>query len=100
MESDHHHDAGTTAEATGWLELHTIVALKQELTFVSYCRSCRAGFTLREWSLLRFDGATMFPDEPMRLDMRTCRCGSTLGLWLRSDGTPCNADGDPLWVTL
>lgn len=63
--------------------------------FVKSC-GCGRSFTLAEWRRLPFVGEQRFEAPPYRLELRDCRCGSTIALWTDRDGVPCDDDGNPI----
>ena len=54
---------------------------------------CGRAYPLKGWRRLPLNGVQSFPDCAERLEMRTCACGSTSGLWIDIDG---NLTAEPL----
>jgi hypothetical protein len=53
-------------------------------------RACPCGrrYTLDRFRRLPLAGVQSFTDSHDRLELRTCTCRSTMGLWIDADGSP------------
>jgi hypothetical protein len=55
---------------------------------IHLCASCGREYDLIEWRALPSREPQLFDTEPHRMELRSCYCGSTLGLWTDLDGNP------------
>jgi len=64
---------------------------KEEHPGMEVVKACGCGntFSLDDWRALGLTGVQSFDDTPVRLELRDCSCGSTLGVWIDRYGAVC-----------
>lgn len=65
--------------------------------FLKICPCCGREFNFTQWVALPVDGHMYFEDPPYRIQLRTCSCGSTMGIETDRNGRLCDQNGDHIF---